>query len=46
MYTVFESLDKGSIVTPAAPIGQPTKCELVINLKNRQDGETSRAAPL
>ena len=33
MSTAFESLDKGSIVTPEGPIGQPTKCELVINLK-------------
>jgi hypothetical protein len=32
MSTAFESLDKGSIVTPEGPIGQPTKYELVINL--------------
>jgi len=33
MSTAFEGLDKGSIVTPRGPIGQPTKYEPVINLK-------------
>ena len=33
MSTAFEGLDKNSIVDAEGPIGQPTKYELVINLK-------------